>query len=66
MDYYNIYIFVGLLAAGFLLSTLGIMVGEYGIGHFEGRRNMVFRPPRGLARKWAYTRGHRRGVKRGR
>ena len=62
----HIYIFIVYMAVAILLWRSGILIGEYAVGHFEGRRNMIPKIPYGGLRKWAYLKGHKRGVKRGR
>lgn len=64
MDY--IYTIGAFLAALLFLWLATKVVSEYAIGHFEGRRNMVPKIPYNGVRKWAYMKGHKRGVKRGR
>ena len=64
MDYTALYIMTLVVILCVWLGTKIIV--EYSIGHFEGRRNMVPKPPKGRLRTWAYTKGHKRGVKRGR
>ena len=61
-----LYFFFGGLAALLFLWLATKVVAEYAIGHFEGRRNMVPKPPHEKVKKWAYLHGHKRGVKRGR
>ncbi len=55
-----------LFLVGMTLGISSVIVGEWGIGHFEVRRNMIPKPTRGFIRKWAYMQGHKSGVKRGR
>lgn len=59
------YLFVGALVFVILWFATQA-VSEYSIGHFEGRRNMRPKIPYNGVRKWAYMKGHKRGVKRGR
>ena len=61
-----LYFFFGGLAALLFLWLATKVVSEYAIGHFEGRRNMVPEPPHEWVWKWAYLKGHKKGVKRGR
>lgn len=61
-----LYFFFGGLAALLFLWLATKIVAEYAIGNFEGRRNMVPKPPHERVGKWAYLKGHKRGVKRGR